>query len=93
MLFVMIGKVKKLTDHLKGLIEAFSKTGICSRTTVIKIGRKNAVVINFINRNHVMAIRILENDLTAYLQATDEYFTYLYLLQSTQPVNLFLGHD
>ena len=36
-LFVMMGKDKKLSDHGKGQIEAFSKTGISNSIIVIKI--------------------------------------------------------
>ena len=37
--FVMIGKDKKLTDHENWRIEAFSKSGICSSSVVLKIER------------------------------------------------------
>ena len=39
LLFAMMTKGKKLTDHAKGHIEAFSKTEINIRTIAIKIER------------------------------------------------------
>ena len=37
--FVIMANGKKLTDHEKGKIEPFSKTGINSRTVELKIRR------------------------------------------------------
>lgn len=44
-----MAKGKKLTDHERGQIEAFSSTGMSSRTIAIKIGRSKTVVNIFFN--------------------------------------------
>ena len=59
----MMTKGKKLSDHKREYIEAFSKTGMGSCTIEIKIGRSKIVVNYFLKLKETMVRRILEEDL------------------------------
>ena len=72
-----------LTDHERGQIKVFSKTGMSSRTIVIQIGRSKTAINYFFNWKKNIVKRIPEEDLNLFLQVMKQELADLHELEST----------
>ena len=79
----MTAKSKILTDHERKPIEAFSKTGMNSRTIEIKIKKSKTVINNTLKLKENLMKRIPDEDLKLKFCTMKDEIADLHLSEST----------